>query len=906
MIVKRGKRDFHQAYRPCRISEVVGNDEVKRVIEQAFKKNRFPHTFLFHGLSGTGKTTIARIIAMGLNCEKGPTSEPCCECYFCKRIINRHTAFAITEFNAVEVLKDDIKEIIERFHFTRSGIFEGMPQSILLVDECHGLTGEQASLFLKYVEDVPEGNCYIFCTTDPDKFLHTLRNRCVIQVEFKEVPDNEILKLLSEICEQEKLQPDEKVLKDIIEKSKGMPRNAVNELQKSYLAGKLKKKRIQTLTGNNNILVIAPHGHRKDDFNTGKIARRMHDKFGCYAVINEEYQKPESAGLDKPDITKGIADLYDWKHLNEFSELKEGFLDPIEDFKSKILAKYQMLYIIHTHGIDDENIPRVAEITEKYKKEPDNLQVLLGYGQRANDNSRHTANLENFVQPFIKEIEGDDLKIEIAPTEPIIGTDGKEKLYCGNHPDKLNQKLCEPKDRVQSIQLEIKKKNARENQDQAFKTADCLCTALSKIVSDTLLVPAKIKNEDDLVSEAFDHLKGIFKRHFHGAMLEAGKYIIDTFYEGNPKIAFAKNKTKEQPQSLKKLIEKIQQTSNNPSENVPSTVWVYNAVNLAAHEAICEIEGLKTFVILGHSHKLQLLHVPKLKQIEKDKFDEAIKPAFKEKDDLARVAIERKLSVRGFKAYIKEQYSDDSGTIDLTKLPPLNELRQRESKELFRLCNFAKRKIDECKKKIDECQKMMGSYNKAFHTLNDVLAEKRAKKKFKGWEKVKIITDDGLEKEATAPIIISASRATDLPAFYSDWFMDRLRKGYLVKRYPRNPKKTEHISFSNTRLIVFWTKNPEPMFKHLDEIEKMGFGFYFQYTLNDYEGDNLEPNVPPLRERIDCFKKLSKRIGKEKVIWRFDPLIITDVITGEKLADKVRGIMTQLSACYIAVSLEFK
>jgi DNA polymerase III subunit gamma/tau len=716
MIVKRGKGDFHQAYRPCRISEVVGNDEVKRVIENAFKENKVPHAFLFYGLSGTGKTTIARIIEMGLNCAEGLTSEPCCECDHCNRIINRYGSLAIREINAVEVDKEWLKGALRDFHGYPSGLFAGLKRNIFLVDECHGLTTDQASLFLKYVEDVSEDNYYFFCTTEAHKFLDTLKSRCTIKVKFKEVPDNEILKLLSEICEQEKLQPDEKVLKDIIEKSKGMPRNAVNQLQQSYHAGKLKKKIIQTLTGNNNLLVIAPHGHPKDDFNTGKIARRMHDKFGCYAVINEEYQKPESAGLDKPDISKGIADLYDWNHLNEFPELKEGFLDPIEDFKSKILAEYQMLYIIHTHGIDDENIPRVAEITEKQKNEPDNLHVLVGYGQRADDNSKHTANLEKFVQPFIKKIEGDDLKIDIAPAEAIIGTDGKEKLYCGNHPDKLNQRLCDPKDKVQSIQLEIKKKNARENQDQAFKTADCLCTALSKTVSDTLLVPAKIKNEDDLVSEAFDHLKGIFKRHFHEAMLEAGKYLIDTFYEKNPKIAFAKNKTKEEPQSLKKLIEKIQQTSNNPSENVPSTGWVYNAVNLAAHEMICKQEGFQTFGILGHSHKLQLLHVPKLKKIDKDKFNEAIMPAFQEKERLASVAIEKKLSVRGFKAYIKEQYPNDSGTIDLTKLPPLDELRQLESKELVRLWNLSKRKID-------ENQKMIGICAKAIDQLGIVLAE---------------------------------------------------------------------------------------------------------------------------------------------------------------------------------------
>ncbi len=161
--------------------------------------------------------------------------------------------------------------------------------------------------------------------------------------------------------------------------------------------------------------------------------------------------------------------------------------------------------------------------------------------------------------------------------------------------------------------------------------------------------------------------------------------------------------------------------------------------------------------------------------------------------------------------------------------------------------------------------------------------------------KVKFKAEDGLVKKASAPIIISASRTTDLPAFYSDWFMERLRKGYIVKRLPRNPKKTEHISFSNTRLIVFWTKNPKPMFQYLNEIEQMGIDYYFQYTLNDYEGDDLEPNVPPLKERIDYFKALSKRIGKERVIWRFDPLILTGLITREKLIEKVHGIMSQLS-----------
>ena len=81
----------------------------------------------------------------------------------------------------------------------------------------------------------------------------------------------------------------------------------------------------------------------------------------------------------------------------------------------------------------------------------------------------------------------------------------------------------------------------------------------------------------------------------------------------------------------------------------------------------------------------------------------------------------------------------------------------------------------------------------------------------------------------------------------------------------------------------------------MDEIEQMGIGCYFQYTLNDYGDENLEPNVPPLKKRIDTFKRLSKRVGKERVIWRFDPLILTDTIKLKTLVEKIHGIMTQLS-----------
>lgn len=158
----------------------------------------------------------------------------------------------------------------------------------------------------------------------------------------------------------------------------------------------------------------------------------------------------------------------------------------------------------------------------------------------------------------------------------------------------------------------------------------------------------------------------------------------------------------------------------------------------------------------------------------------------------------------------------------------------------------------------------------------------------KNWSKTIIKTSKG-DFEGKAPVIISASRSTDIPAFYSDWFMHRLRSGYLVWVNQFN-NQLLHISFEKARVIVFWTKNARPMIQHIPELNDRGINYYFTHTLNDYENEKLEPNVPSLKERIETFKLLSETVGKDRVIWRFDPLILTKDITVERLLDKIYGI----------------
>jgi hypothetical protein len=123
-------------------------------------------------------------------------------------------------------------------------------------------------------------------------------------------------------------------------------------------------------------------------------------------------------------------------------------------------------------------------------------------------------------------------------------------------------------------------------------------------------------------------------------------------------------------------------------------------------------------------------------------------------------------------------------------------------------------------------------------------------------------------------MIFSASRRTDIPAFYGEWMLNRLRSGEIAVRNPMNPKQVTHFKFKAASIdgIVFWTKNPAEFIKYLDEINRLGYKYYFQFTVTPY-GNDIEKNLDKSR-LFDTFIQLSGKTGKEKVIWRYDPVII--------------------------------
>lgn len=144
-------------------------------------------------------------------------------------------------------------------------------------------------------------------------------------------------------------------------------------------------------------------------------------------------------------------------------------------------------------------------------------------------------------------------------------------------------------------------------------------------------------------------------------------------------------------------------------------------------------------------------------------------------------------------------------------------------------------------------------------------------------------------------MIISASRRTDIPTYYSEWLFNRLREEYVLVRNPMNTHQIGRISLSPDVVdgLVLWTKNPIPMLGRLHELEK--YNFYFQFTLNAY-GKDVEPNIPSKNDTIiPAFIQLSKEVGRDRVIWRYDPILLNADYTMEYHSKYFKRLAAKLS-----------
>ncbi|MBN1283916.1 MAG: DUF1848 domain-containing protein [Anaerolineae bacterium] len=160
-------------------------------------------------------------------------------------------------------------------------------------------------------------------------------------------------------------------------------------------------------------------------------------------------------------------------------------------------------------------------------------------------------------------------------------------------------------------------------------------------------------------------------------------------------------------------------------------------------------------------------------------------------------------------------------------------------------------------------------------------------------------------------MIISASRRTDIPAFYAEWFMNRIRAGFCIVPNPFNSRQISRISLKpeDVDVIVFWTRSPRPLLAHLDELDARGYRYYIQYTVLGYPRA-LDPKTPPLEASFDTFRAFAERIGPARVVWRYDPIVFSN-LTGltfhqeqfERIAGALEG---HARRCVISVMTPYR
>ncbi|MFM7874184.1 MAG: DNA polymerase III subunit gamma/tau, partial [Actinomycetota bacterium] len=166
---------LYRKYRPSRFKDVIGQEHITIPLSNALESGRIHHAYLFSGPRGCGKTSSARIMARSLNCEKGPTPNPCDECQSCKDLVaNGPGSIDVIELDAAtHGLVDDARDLRDKAFFSPVA----SRYKIYIIDEAHQLGPGAANALLKVVEEPPPHVLFIFATTEPDKLIATIRSR---------------------------------------------------------------------------------------------------------------------------------------------------------------------------------------------------------------------------------------------------------------------------------------------------------------------------------------------------------------------------------------------------------------------------------------------------------------------------------------------------------------------------------------------------------------------------------------------------------------------------------------------------------------------------------------------------------------------------------------------------------
>lgn len=495
---------LYRTYRPKNFGEVIGQKHIIKTLKNAVAENKTSHAYIFSGLRGIGKTTIARILARAVNCENPIDGEPCNQCKNCLAILNDETTDIVELDAASNNGVDEMREILEKVNFLPSVL----RKKVYIIDEAHMLSTAAFNALLKTLEEPPLHVMFILATTEPHKIPQTILSRCQ-RFDFKQLSVEEISKEINLICEKENIKIENDAVVAIAESAEGGMRDALSILDQAsvYSNDTITVEDVDCVTGrisNYKLIDLVKNLKEKnaaeaikivgDLINSGKEVSR---------IVSGTIQFCRDILLYKNDIdTKNSKNIYKSDNFKELvNELSESelfyYIDVLVDIQNKIrFTNSQKIYfevgllkIVNSAEEDIDILGRIHKL-ETTAIEKNGLSTYVPNGEIEN----RLNNIDNKIRKVTSDLEKADLdnfkeKIEskmemiedVASKGATIDTDISQKFDSiedkirllsidtkGAHADgikALSEKLLELENKITSQPINNETLNGEKTQE---------------------------------------------------------------------------------------------------------------------------------------------------------------------------------------------------------------------------------------------------------------------------------------------------------------------------------------------------------------------------------------------------------------------------------------------------------